>query len=890
MLGVLLKRPNTDQAYNLWALGVSFALAFVFFAPYLVPSLLGKEYVFFISDQLVLSLPHFIYGAQLFRDGIFSGLDMLTFNGGSEFFLRPNVAGRYPVYDLFYLFGAIVGGLNWPAVKIVILALQCGLSVFFVLKLGRKFFALSRLASVFWAILATFAAFRFPYTPYIIIYTLGPWVLYTALKSFHKPTLNQLILYSFPYTLMALGGYLPMALACMFLMLLSAVVYQYYADGKTFRNVRAYMDLLIPPTIAGFVVFPLYLAILIYHSENYGGLGTTSLYYAAHDIAHLPSDILGFLSYSFNIPRAEGGHVILGLLPVVIAGLFLKTRVSGDENRLNLKPFMVYGTIVFALLLLNSMGRFTGLSDIFHYLVPVFGGMHIYARYLLISFVIFTFVFAFYADRLDSVRDHKGTYYVLWGSAVLVIFLGVGSSSGLIKIPNWDVEKLIVELSLVAFFLVLLIKSGKKAALSFACAAVFILAAGKLYSYTNWAQRVDQTHKGTQLYYQDDLKEKFHKYLKANSNKDKLIKYVDFSSSIHSDNVILRNYPWMVRDQIKLSNYLGYEIHLARYKGLIPLFPWYGEIDLDYVYNTGADFGIFDIPALDKYKPQINDLIDLTAPRMELKGNKIVVKLSKRNSLYMPGEYLVRFKAWSEPKVNNVKVKIADDTFSLDLTEQPQMFSFRVNTSLQNEVFAIDFSKKLRETPVFVSNVLIGKGNTPETANWLPIRSILPYGETDPLTWDGPDWWAKIVGENGGLFVAKKLEKIDLHNIPAFDNGIMSVWFNGAENAEITDFETNYANKISYISKSPLVSQHRLNLYNSPQYTLYIDGKEVAISQDALNMNFKVPQGEHLIEIKYRNTIHTVFLYFYTIYLLIVVSSLLKHIAHSVMKTRWRDA
>jgi hypothetical protein len=126
-------------------------------------------------------------------------------------------------------------------------------------------------------------------------------------------------------------------------------------------------------------------------------------------------------------------------------------------------------------------------------------------------------------------------------------------------------------------------------------------------------------------------------FIKSHSSK-KLIKYMNFSEVPYS--YIPPNYPWMVRNQINLANYIGYEQHLSEDNDYRKYVRFYGDVDWQWLRETGDDYLIYDKTAYKKYQHEIDQYAD-PGIRMILSNEDTVAKVKPNFPLYPEGKWSV---------------------------------------------------------------------------------------------------------------------------------------------------------------------------------------------------------------------------------------------------------
>jgi hypothetical protein len=182
--------------------------------------------------------------------------------------------------------------------------------------------------------------------------------------------------------------------------------------------------------------------------------------------------------------------------------------------------------------------------------------MHIYARYLLVVSFFFFLAVAITFKHLVQIRTDLPLGR--WLAGVFIVMFAV---QGYLQIyPTQAGSQLspqILVIELLMFGLVLISLSSKQKFYAYAGAigmSFFISAANFNYPVNTFNPKVPPPYINT-ISNSFDRQEILHKYFKQYSTK-LLIKFVDISSSIEKLNGVGVNYPWMVQNSIKISNYI----------------------------------------------------------------------------------------------------------------------------------------------------------------------------------------------------------------------------------------------------------------------------------------------------------------------------------------------
>jgi hypothetical protein len=644
--------------------------SFIVMAAYYV-STAGSTSMLASSGDLVA-----LYKAQLFhlhniiRDGNwFSGVDFLTSNGATVFSLRPNIITVAP----FFLLGMSIFKVTFSSIDILIgtvVMLHCFAALTFCQLLGIRFFQLDRWSSLFFAVLYTFSwatIVAHAFTPFYLAVTLFPALLFTCLMSYEVKSKSNLFLLSIVYILVLLSGYVPLALFAMLLTALFGLIYVFYIKGALPQKGNI-IRMFIPMGIAVLMVLPFYLALFINFKQ--ASSVSTSLFFSAHQLAVLPSDVLSSLTplSSWVAKKPVESMFFWGLIPLSILGLFVFSQKHSSKyqdstsGRLFITAFLIY-----VLSLIIVFGVYLRVSDVFYYLFPFIGKMHIYQRYMLFTNFFFALLVAL---ALQYITKENVVRYIKIALLISIIALFMGCYMA--RIDGAFSQYFIVELLLLCLFLGgLLVLDNKRIKI---IATIFVLA----LALTNMMQVYDPQLRINVIMNNVVEQENLINFLRNNSNKE-IIKYENLTSTINP--YIPRNYPWIIKGRIKLSNYYGYEPHMGRANGYNPLFPMYGTINWDWLRRTGCQFIIYDHDSYTKYKKEIDTFANNNI-RMQLSDGSVVVKLNDKFPVYHPGfsgnafdnGYTQILHGATAPIISDFKAKTGEITFKLHVNDNRTRF------------------------------------------------------------------------------------------------------------------------------------------------------------------------------------------------------------------------
>ena len=600
----------------------------------------------FFGDLYNLYFPQFVEGYHLAKNSTFSGIDFLTNNGASAYFLRPNIPAYYPAFQLVYLVFSFDTIEGLARALMVILYAHSVLALYFSVRIGRKYFQMDRSTSLLLGVLFFgAAAYQYNIIPFYFATTLFPLMLYFALKSIKESSWWRLALYSFPFVMVLLSGYLPLDINAVLLAFLFVLVY-FWADDSGNKQPLAMKlaRLMVPVGLACVVVLPLYLAILKYN-KLMPGL-PVGVYYSAYELYYQSKDIFALISKGF-IASAEGSEspsVILGMAPVLLLLIAFTHRKRLTLTSLEARV-VAASIIIFSFYLLLVFGQASGLPHLFYYLVPGLGKMHIYGRFLPTATFFLYLSVAIVFKHLVEIRAELpiGRWLAGLGLALITVHvygqIGQPPASMQTQLSVSELirnQVLVIELLMLGLMLISLSARASVYAYVGAIAVSFLIHAHNFHSYTSSFNNIAQPPYQNTVIFSEQRRGELRNYFKQHSS-NKLIKYADLTSSIDKPNGVLANYPWVVQDTVLLSNYVGYELHLSIDRDYADLF-WFGKTSVPWLLRTEADFVIYDQTAWSIFAKELEPFINHEVPEFDIGYGYKAAKLKDASGLvdYIP--------------------------------------------------------------------------------------------------------------------------------------------------------------------------------------------------------------------------------------------------------------
>lgn len=603
----------------------SLILATIYFSPHI---LLKNPHFNIFGDVAILYFPQFVEGYHLAKSGAFVGIDFLTSNGSTAYFLRPNIPVYYPPYQLTYALFTFETVEGLARAFIFILYAHCILAGYYGMLIGRKYFAMTEGSSILFAVLyfGCISSVAFTAPPFYYVSALFPLLLYCALKAQTETNWWRISLYSFPYVMVFLSGYLPLDVNAVLIALIFVIVYFYQSEFKLTNTFNIFIiRLLAPFALASAVVLSLYLAMFFYNKQVSGI--PEGVWHSAHQMSFVSKDVFALMSRVFQASSPGTGipFAILGFAPIFLLGLafFQREKLAIDPAELRIISLSL---LIFAFYLLLAFGRSSGLPDMFYFTVPILGSMHLYGRYLLVASFFFYLAVAISFKYLVNQRNILPVGRILAGIFLVMFFAEIYKQT---SNPVWlNMELLIIELLMISFIVISFSAQQIFYPTVVVIGVSFFIHAASFNSYTNSFNQVDLGPYRNEVAFHPERRELLYNYVKSHSKKD-LIKYVDVTLGIEKPNGVMLNSPWLLRDKLKISNYMGYEPHLAidrDYMAKFP-YPYHGKINIPWLLRTGADFIIYNQASWTIHSPELEQWVDRSVPELDLWYGYKVAKL-----------------------------------------------------------------------------------------------------------------------------------------------------------------------------------------------------------------------------------------------------------------------
>lgn len=819
------------------------------------------EFKGFFGDEVNLYIPQFYHLHESIRSGTFLIGDFFTANHSTEFSLRPNVPG----FNLVYILSSIIkisSIKNLYYLFTFILFLYTVMSMFFAQLLAFKFFKLDKFYALFFAVLFTFSSQAFiakGFAPFFFIHMSVPLLLYTVLNIRFLNT-YQALLSSIVFIFVYLQGYLPLSVFSIIISLIFYYIYYYNIktmnkyDNKRFNFKEIFLinkNIFMSLSTASLIILPYYLAILLFNKEASTvptGIDMVVDYVGFH---LKPYDILSFFSYGiFNLSKIETHTLYIGLISIfsIFSYFLLAYKVSTLHKKIIFVSILIFLSSLFI-----SFGEFYSLSDIFYFYVPALGKMHLYSRYMLITHLFFalavTVSFMYLLKNKNQYKNLIITFFFIMSFLFITInannFLAINNF-----LTNINIELLNIEIITFLVFLLLLLRLNTKQMIFLAISIVFI----NNLTYKNYL--VKGHKQDLSIIFNQSEMNQLVDFLHKNSDS-KIIKYVNLFPEIHP--YVPRNFPWYVENKIKLSNYYGYEPHLASYREYRDKFPYYGTIDFKYLFATGCEFIIANDDLIAKYGDFLNGRIDEYQIFPLSDGSK-VYKLKKYNidKYFARGKYKIEFMS----NINNpINIQVGNSKYITNVNSELK-HSVEVELKSEQEVFQFDLESSINKN-IKVSNIFLFTNDIPITIDKIEFNEKFDREYTSELN----NGWSRYFNLNGHITVFKQSSFVPSDS--SYNDGF--IYTSDKKNIEIKNFNTNYLNNINYelIVKKPIVIDFLF--FNSKSYLANITSIGQKDSTKVYGNSIELLPGNYMLEFSYTNILYMIFLYFILVYIILFV-------------------
>lgn len=616
----------------------SFCVTFIYFSPFFLNALRGyRPELRFYGDLQILYFPAFIQTSKYAHDWIFRGIDFFTANGSSSLFVRPNITSRYYLPQLIL---QTIFSITNNSFAAKIFTLQMWINGFIAMFFTGLWLNKISKINIYFSLLGGalfFSIISYSYNQITFFYVAAtfPALLYCLSHSLsQKTTLSQKILLSIPFIVILTAGYLVIALMAILIAVITALVVNKYF----LKNASKYNDIIMILCLGVFISSG-YIIALINAANLAPGV-------ELHKIPLSETMFFSELSLSFkavmtifitalaNSSIGEAPHIRLGLPISILLYLVYQHFSSNSSSNIDKvkKNIFILCIILFLLSILLSMGRVSGIADMFFYTVPGFGSMHIYARYMLIF--VFFLVFGLTLGLSDlyqstSPLNLKKPFIGIVITCLTILLFPQIFINNEISLPILFSELF----TSVLVLLILHFRENKKYVLMLI--PILLFSQGSfMYMQENWISLSNQGNTPKDIVNDEGRISNLTNYFYSHTNK-LFIKYIDLNPDVEKHGGVPQNFPWFIQYQSndirKISSYMGYEQALAQQSEYANKFSYYGLYNKEYLNFSGVDYVIYDQQAKAKNMEWLNTVIDTTIPECDIGNGFFAATLLQKN-------------------------------------------------------------------------------------------------------------------------------------------------------------------------------------------------------------------------------------------------------------------
>jgi hypothetical protein len=675
-----MKLRNLSQDFLVLFL-ITFFTTLVYFSPFFVSALEGyKPELRFTGDLQILNFPLSIQAGKYFHEWTFEGIDFFTANGSSSAFLRANL----PIYYLPQLILQTIFNVSSNALSVKFFLFVMWLSGFIamiftalwlnkVLKIGLY---LSLLGG---ALYFSIIGYSYGQMEFFYVFCSFPPLIYCLSVALIKETnFAQKILLSIPFLLILTAGYLPIACMGILFAILGSFIFCRYYGSYSLR----YKDFFIVLGIAAFVSSGFLFAILqaseivpkIPHIPLIESVFFSDFSLQFHNIITI------FIVSVSSTPPGEGPHFRLGL-PILILLYVVCRNLPYMTTDIRKKNIFIGGMIIFLLSIFLSMGTISGFANVFFYDVPVFGQMHIFARYmpLALFFLIVGLMVGLsevYPSKMQ--QDYKLVSACLALTLLVMLIFPQVLTNNSISFPLLSLELLI---SVLVLFSLQCAGNEKYALILIPILVLF--QGGLTYMQENWITLSNTGNTYTDIVNSEPRMSGLINYFYTNSDKT-LIKYIDITPEIEKHGGVPLNFPWFIRynenDPRRISSYMGYEQALSQQIEYAQKFSYYSKYDKNYLMDSGVDYVIYDRKTQEKEAEWLKTITDSRVPEYDIGNGFFAIKVLQEDTKNDPFNNGLFKVVSTDPKFKTTLFKTnwstkAELNFS---TSQPGKISFHL--------------------------------------------------------------------------------------------------------------------------------------------------------------------------------------------------------------------
>ncbi|MBU1344799.1 MAG: discoidin domain-containing protein [Proteobacteria bacterium] len=582
---------------------ISFAATVIYYGPSLGSFGLMAGYLY-TGDVLGWYLPQLVKVHSLISSFHFTAIDYSLHNGSSDYFLSPAFFFYHPLVMIYGLFAPAKAATLEGAIffLVLFLAIHSFIACYFSIKLFHRFFffkpAVARLVAVSFAF-SIYTVHALGQPPFLVCASIIPWATYSALSYRESPDIRKLLFACLPIIIGFTGGYMPLGITGIALSALLVAIKIIIVDDQEIaiaERVRGLVIASVPYVCASFITGGYLIAVYSFHLETPSN-SFASLNFAAHELADLPQNLLWAIFPSLSrVDSIKENAFSLGIVFTTISILFLLTKNSAST--LTHQAWRTFKTFALVSIfpILAIYGNFSVVSDLFFYMIPVIGKMHLYQRFLLPTHLMFS---AMIALMLQGVIENRPQLAIRVAVAILGLFTVFTAYFVAFK-PVLATEMglnnaFVFEMFIGFLFACLLLIPGKAYVYTFAIILFLLPHFNAMFDYSN--NNTVLSLRTNKIALDNDQISGISSYFKTHSNK-RVIKYLDLTPFWNNGSETFpKSFPYFTLNQLKLSSYGGFATshgarseYICRMPVAIEASAFATRLDWGLVLNTGADY------------------------------------------------------------------------------------------------------------------------------------------------------------------------------------------------------------------------------------------------------------------------------------------------------------
>lgn len=609
-----------------------FALITSFFAVILLFSPFWGQWMY--SDVVTFSrtgdtvdqcYPEFVRLGVRLCNGNWGGYEYYVYNGASEFFSR---AGSPSYYLPFAFFSAIGYLLSKPYFMYILYhVFHIFIALYFTQRLAMEFFKLKKEVALLIGIYCmsiwteevwfhsffTIACLTFP-------------LLYYSLRTI-KNTDRHIFLRALPYVLALTSGYIVISVVLFGTVAVASVCYYWFFENE--RKLIKYWYGIIFPAIVGMIISIAYCLNLYIYISKVVKNDLSSMFSATYFVLNI-KDLVRILSSSFTPENMiEQLRLITLGIPLVLIVIYAIREHAFNRMNHGMRVVFLLSLAIVTILCMISMNQNTPLAFWF-YNIPVIGQAHLPIRFLIIYQQYFLLVLFFLIGNLENEREKKFFKVVILGGSVIFILLFFYSRINTVTIFN-DTN-LLFELmtSIIIFYCAYIWGIVNIKTLLVWASLIFIINSNTFYTSQEVKIPIDN-YKSRNILFNEEDQKVLTNFVESQFEKKLFYRYicVDSNNEIHT--YMGQSYPWINTGNVRLSNYVGYPLHMTGPKEYFTdNFPWFDNINWEYLKNTRADFLVLDNSYITENKELLDQYVDWDLSNVYLNYGRLRLCVFKR--------------------------------------------------------------------------------------------------------------------------------------------------------------------------------------------------------------------------------------------------------------------